>query len=336
MTSQQKAGIASAVCALLLALNAAAQTTGTSAPDKPHPAERRHFQPAAVPAATKTPPPQTSDVLAHATADDWRPLAPDNTVYFTLPAGRVVMELAPDYAPVHVANIKMLIRQGYFDGLPIIRSQDNYVTQWGDPDSKRDLGKIVTAPPPEYFRAVTPELPFTLSPDGDVYAAQVGWSGDFPAARDPKTKQAWLTHCYGMVGVGRGMPPDNGNGSELYVVNGHSPRHLDRNLAVVGRIVQGMELLSSLPRGTEALGFYASPDQYTLIQSARMASDLPEEERLKLEVLRTDTPTWTSYVESRRNRHEDFFVEPTGHVELCNMAIQVRVHPEPQPAPAQP
>jgi peptidylprolyl isomerase len=269
----------------------------------------------------------TADVLSQSRPDDWRPLDPDNTLYFNLAAGRVILELAPAFAPEHVANIKRLVRAGYFDGLAIIRAQDNYVVQWGDPDGTRENKDAQRMVPAEYFRALTPDLPFTRSPDGDVYAPEVGWSGGFPAALDPQKKRAWLTHCYGAVGVGRGNPPDTGSGTELYVVIGHAPRHLDRNLAVIGRAVQGMELLSALPRGTEALGFYAKPEQYVPIQSVRIAADVPVAQRIELQVLRTDTPTWAAYVESRRTRREDFFVEPTGHIELCNVAIPVRPRP---------
>src|SRR6187401_1347169 len=75
-----------------------------------------------------------SDVLAAAKPSDWRPLDPENTLYLELASGRVVMELAPEYAPKHVANVKALAREGYFDGLAFLRSQDNYVVQWGDPN----------------------------------------------------------------------------------------------------------------------------------------------------------------------------------------------------------
>ena len=57
-------------------------------------------------------------------------------------------------------------------------------------------------------------------------------------------------------GSGEGLTPDTGTGGELYAVIGHSPRQLDRNIAVVGRVIEGIEQLSALPRGTEALGFY--------------------------------------------------------------------------------
>jgi peptidylprolyl isomerase len=57
------------------------------------------------------------------------------------------------------------------------------------------------------------------------------------------------------VGAGRDDPPES-DGTELYAVIGHAPRQLDRNVALVGRVLQGIELLSSLPRGSGEMGFY--------------------------------------------------------------------------------
>ena len=273
--------------------------------------------------------PSSADILARSTPSDWRPVDPENTLTFDLPAGRVVMELSPKFAPEHAANIKKLVREKYFDGLAVVRSQDNYVVQWGDPDGDdakkaRPLGSARATLPGELTAPIGASNPFTPLPGPDGYAPEVGFSSGFPAGRDPKGKTAWLAHCYGMVGVGRGDSPESGNGAELYVVIGNAPRHLDRNVTVVGRVLEGVELLSTLPRGTAALGFYSDPKQLVPIKAMRVAADLPESERPKLEVLKTDTPTFSAYVESRRNRRESWFVQPAGYVELCNVNVPVR------------
>jgi pimeloyl-ACP methyl ester carboxylesterase len=95
---------------------------------------------------------------------------------------------------------------------------------------------------------------------------------------------------------------------------------------LVGRVLRGMELLSSLPRGGGALGFYTDKEKArrALITRARLAADLPEAERTALEVLRTDTPLFTKYVEARRNRRESWFLRPAGHTDVCNISIPVR------------
>ena len=285
-------------------------------------------QAAPAPASEPSRPPTMTEVLAAAKPADWRVLDPEHTLYLELERGRVVIELAPAFAPRHVANIRALAREQYYDGLAILRVQENYVVQWGDPASDdaskaRAMKDASRALPPEFVRA-SGALPFTRIPDLDGYAPEVGFSGGFPAGRDPKRREAWLAHCYAMVGAGRGETADSGSGAELYVVIGHAPRHLDRNITLVGRVVQGMEHLTTLPRGTGPLGFYENPAQHVKIRAVKLAADVPAGERVQLEVLRTDTPTFTALVESRRNRRDSWFKVPAGHVELCNVPIPVR------------
>lgn len=276
-----------------------------------------------------------AEVLAGSKPGDWRPLDPENTLYVELPEGRVVIELAPAFAQAHVANVKALTREHYYDGLAIIRVQDNYVVQWGDPeaDKQGSARKIQSAKrnlPGEFDRLLDPVLPFTRLPDGDVYAPEVGFVGGFPVARDPKSNRMWLVHCYGMVGAGRDAAADSGGGTELYVVIGQAPRHLDRNVTLLGRVVQGMELLSAQPRGTGPLGFYEKPGQRVPIKSIRVAADVPAAERTALEVLRTDTPLFQDLIEARRNRQEEWFHFQAGHIELCSVPIPVRELAQPK------
>jgi peptidylprolyl isomerase len=164
-------------------------------------------------------------------------------------------------------------------------------------------------------------------PDGDVYAPEVGFSAGLPVARSAPLHKVWLAHCYGMVGVGRDLDLESGSGAEMYVVIGHAPRHLDRNVALVGRVLKGIELLSSLPRGGAAMGFYDKNEKPVPVKSIRVAADVPSADRSNLEVIRTDTPTFAALVESRRNRPEDFFKTPAGRIDLCNVPIAVRERP---------
>ncbi|OYU46118.1 MAG: peptidylprolyl isomerase [Burkholderiales bacterium PBB4] len=284
-------------------------------------------------AQAKAPPPTVrskpvAEILAASKPQEWRTLDPENTVYLELPTGRVVMELAPDFAPALVQNIKTLVREKYFDGLAMLRAQENYVAQWGDPhdeeSSAKSLGTATTKLPPEFTAPITPGMPFTRLPDVDGYAPQVGFSHGFPVGRNLKTGQTWLTHCYAALGVARGNEVTSGTGSSLYVIIGHAPRHLDRNIAVVGRVVQGMDKLSTLPRGTGNLGFYEKPEQRMGIKSMVMAADVPVADRTALEVLRTDSASFAAVANARRNRLDDWNIVPAGHIELCNVPIPVR------------
>lgn len=273
------------------------------------------------------------EILARTRPSEWRRPDPDNLLVMTLAGGhRVLIELAPDFSPLHAANIRTLVHEHYFDGLAIIRVQDNFVTQWGDPydDDKADrskmkpMGSAKKTLPAEFTRSIDTKLPFTKLPDGDVYAPDVGFSEGFPVARDTATNEEWITHCYGTVGVARDVPPTSGSGSSLYAIIGQAPRGLDRNLAVAGRVIEGMQYLSALPRGTGDLGFYEKAEQRTPIVSVALAADLPEAQRPKVQVLRTDSPSFTALIESKRNKRNAFYTRPAGKIDLCSISVPTR------------
>ena len=173
----------------------------------------------------------------------------------------------------------------WWDGLSINRVQDNYVVQWGDANADDKVKAkalptgLVTVPESEYVQtgpnigkevaatfvgleAAHDALPRRQSRNrkraitsvnrSDPYAEFTTiWNGWPLAASFDSDQSIWPIHCYGMVGVGRDLSPNTGSGAELYVVIGHAPRHLDRNIALVGRVIEGIEFLSSLPRGHE-------------------------------------------------------------------------------------
>jgi peptidylprolyl isomerase len=285
-------------------------------------ADARRMQPRAKP-------PTVAEVLAATKPQDWRPLDPANTLYLELPAGRVTIELSTVFAPAHVSNVKALVRERYFDGLAIVRLQDNYVVQWMDPNAEkpgqaRMIQQARRTLPPEFDRPLDRKIPFTALPDGDVYAREVGFIEGFPVARDRRSGRMWLLHSYGMVGAGRDEAPDSGGGPELYAVIGQAPRHLDRNVTLFGRVVEGMDLFSSLPRGKGAMGFYENPEQHVPIRSLRLAQDVPVAERTVLEILRTDTATFQAWLEARRNRQEPWFHSRAGRIDISNLPIPTR------------
>jgi peptidylprolyl isomerase len=57
----------------------------------------------------------------------------ENTLYMDVPKGRVIIEMRPDLAPNHVAQIKELTRKGFYDGVPFHRVIDGFMAQTGDP-----------------------------------------------------------------------------------------------------------------------------------------------------------------------------------------------------------
>ncbi len=320
--------LAAAVVMVLSPLSGSAQVPAGIPPAPEPTAPTPSAAPAPVPAPGPAKPagkmPTTAELLAATKSSDWRQPNPDNTLVLTLATGKVVIELNPEFAPRHVANIIKLTKAHWYDGLAVLRVQDNFVVQWGDPlNSKPEVGEKHL--PAEFTRSAA-ELPFARLKDPDVYAPEVGFNGSLAVGRrgSQQDAEAWPLHCYGTVGVGRDNDPSTAIGTELYAVIGQAPRQLDRNTAIVGRVIFGMEHLSGLPRGTGEIGFYEQPEQREPIRSVRLAAELPPSERLNLEVLRTDTTTFQKYVETRRNRRDAWYKVPAGRIDVCNVSIPVR------------
>lgn len=331
-----------------------------------------------------------SEIVAAAPKADWVAIPAEDLLVMTLAPDaegkprRVVIQLMPaPFSQGWVHNIRLFARSGWYDGISVNRVQDNYVTQWGDPnyDNPEATGK--PKPLPEGLKVMAeaeylapdllsipdprgrPHFNYSLSammtrnamiatngavvvPDGlrqalesgtrpekietpemgDSYAPfatlTLGWPIAGSMGKDGNV--FWPVHCYGMVGVGRNYSPDTGSGAELYTVIGHAPRHLDRNIALVGRVIEGMQHLSSLPRGSGALGFYTTEeaDKRTPILTVRVASDLPADEQPQFEYLSTESDTFATYAEAIANRRDPFFIVPAGGADICNIRVPVR------------
>ena len=310
---------------LLLAGLVALPAVAATPTDKP--AGKPKIKKAAASAPATPPARSSAEIIAQSPDADWRGLDVENTVLMDLTTGQVVIELAPRFAPRHAANIRMLARSGFYDGLAVVRVQDNFVTQWGDPNADdvalaRPLGKAEAKLPAE-FSIPLKGLPLSKLADVDGWAPVTGFTDGFPVAADPKTGRAWLAHCYGMVGAGRSDAVDSSSGAELYAVIGQGPRGLDLNITVVGRVLTGMELLASLPRGGPNMGFYDKPEQRTGITRTRLMADVAAAERPALQVLRTDSKTWAALLEARRNR-SGWFVHSPKHIEICSASVPTR------------
>ncbi|MXP29816.1 peptidylprolyl isomerase [Porphyrobacter algicida] len=303
----------------------------------------------ASPALSQEPPksaPSPNEIVDAAPASDWVKIAPRDLLVMTLaPAAdgstrKVVIQLMPaPFSLGWVDNIRTLARDHWYDGIAVVRVQDNYVVQWGDPNGE-DPAKAKPLPKGlkvmsegDYASPVPP--PSAKSPRApaigfahvlDAYAPATGFTlTGWPVGSDGK--MWWPVHCYGMVGVGRNYSPDTGTGAELYTVIGTPPRHLDRNIALVGRVIEGMEFLSSLPRGHGPLGFYQDPAKRVPILSVRLASDLPAAEQPHYEYLSTESQAFAKYADARANRRDPFFIHPAGGADICNIPVPVRPVP---------
>jgi cyclophilin family peptidyl-prolyl cis-trans isomerase len=271
------------------------------------------------------PKPGTADILKNAPDGAWAEIAPDDLLLIDFSDGRrVTIWLASRFTPVHTANIRTIARSGWWHDATVYRVQDNYVTQWGDATEKKPPPPgIVVNPPAEYdWPARDHEL--SRNPYRDAYARTTGFSSDGWAMASDGKRQ-WLPHCYGAVGVARDLAPSTGSGTDLYTVIGHAPRHLDRNIAVVGRVIDGMAALSALPRGTGGgLGLYEDPKLYVPIARVRLAADVPQAERPRWRYLVPGGPDFAAYLDSKANRQPPFFTVPADAADLCNLPVPVQ------------
>ncbi|WP_395620363.1 peptidylprolyl isomerase [Sphingorhabdus sp.] len=275
--------------------------------------------------------PAPSEIVAAAKANAWVAIKSSDLMIMDLAPDskgkprRVVIQLMPaPFSQGWVSNIRKLATAHYWDDTSINRVQDNYVAQWGDATEKKALPEgLAVVPESDY---VTPDWPskdwIFAQADGrpDAYAGAHGFYVGWPLAQG--RKGLWPIHCYGMVGVGRNLSPDTGSGAELYTVIGHAPRHLDRNIALVGRVIEGIEHLSSLPRGTGALGFYETEGERVQILSVRLGNEAKDV--LAFEYLDTESESFAAYADARANRRDPFFNIPAGGADICNIPVPIR------------
>ncbi len=316
---------------------------------------------AAAPAPAPVPALAPVEIIAAAPAADWAAIAPTDLLVMDLTpdakgaARRVVIQLLPaPFSQGWIGNIRKLAAAKWWDHTSVNRVQDGYVVQWGDPDgedkakAKQLPAGLLVVPESEYVTQADHILmgtyPVVHVPDvrlisgGDIYAPFTGFAWGWPLGllrnhgkfsqkdlrRDPNSNvsSAWPVHCYGTVGVGRDYPPDTGSGAELYAVIGHAPRQLDRNIAVVGRVIEGMEHLSSLQRGTGDIGFYKTAEERTPITAIRNGPDVSDLPRY--EYLSTESASFARYADARANRRDAFYIRPAGGVDICNVPVPVR------------
>lgn len=302
--------------------------------------------------------PSPNAIVEAAPASEWVKIAPSDLLVMDLApdtegnARRVVIQLMPEpFSQGWIRNIRKLAAAHWWDGTSINRVQDNYVVQWGDagydnPESGETEQKALpegleTVPESEYeMEASAYEIKPTAGKQKEIilwhpknqltdsYAEWTWFESGWPLAQEigdsTRTLNRWPVHCYGAVGVGRNYSPDTGSGAELYTVIGHAPRHLDRNIAVVGRVIEGIENLSSLPRGKGQLGFYEDASKRVPITSIRLGDALEEGPAPAFEYLDTNSDVFGNYADARANRRDPFFITPAGGADICNIPVPVR------------
>lgn len=271
--------------------------------------------------AAKELPPNPAQKIVEAADSEWRPVDPENLVVVDLPAGPIYIELRPDIAPQHVQQIKTLVRRGFYDGLTFHRVIEGFVAQGGDPKGDGTGGSDLPNIPAEFSRDAKDVTNFTTI-GRDRLAARVGLIDGVPVGAEPETLRSvradrsvrlWGAHCQGVMSMARATPPDSAN-SQFFLVIGDARQSLDQRYTVWGWIVEGLENARRIERGEP-------PKRPTPIVRMRIAADVPPAELPKIEVMKSDSPVFLTYLKEMK------LVDDTGFVkDLCDVKPPRRIN----------
>ena len=257
--------------------------------------------------------------------DEWRAVAIENMVLLTLPQGKVVIELAPQFSPNHVEQFIRLTKSAHYDGNKFYRVIDGFVAQAGPEDgssSDRSVAELTL----EGEWPTDANWSFTLVQKNDLFAEQTGFKDGFALGHNPSEKRAWLTHCPGVIAMARGNDADSAS-SHFYIVNGQAPRYLDRIMSIFGRVIYGMNHVQAITRTSTIEGETAvTSSAHTPIVSMKMMADVPLAEQIQLEVKNTESKLFAKNLTERIERGNAFFFKkPPPVLDVCQTPVLTRM-----------
>lgn len=252
----------------------------------------------------------------------WRSVDSNNAVLMTLPHGKVVIELAPQFSPKHVAQFSKLVAGGFYNNNKFYRVIDGFVAQGGPSEEATDAPELNI----EGEWKTNDAWAFTKVQDNDLFAEQTGFKDGFAIGYNPSEKAAWLAHCPGVLAMARGNEPNSAS-SHFYFTIGQAPRYLDRIMTVFGRVVYGMNNIQAIQRTQVLEGETAIPENdYTAILDMKMMSAVPKAEQLQVEVEVTESKAFAEKVANRRARPEAFFYKkPPPVLDVCQVPVKSRL-----------
>jgi peptidylprolyl isomerase len=256
----------------------------------------------------------------------WRTPPPDQLIYLQLTTGTVIIELAPFMAAKNVNQFRALVNEGFYDGLDFYRVLDGFVAQGGDITQQKASG-VNGKLPAEFTRTAPADSAFMLVQGAEFIAPQTGFLQGFAAGRDPNSKLEWLLHCPGVVAMGRNVAPDSAH-SEFYITIGQAPRHLDRNMSVIGKVIYGMPSVQALKRAhmNNTSGVISDKQRRSKILRARLGTDVPPQERIAVQVQNERSAAVTQRLSSARSLDNEFYhFKGNGNLDICYYNLQTRV-----------
>ncbi len=258
--------------------------------------------------------------IAAVQGSDWRQVPPDNLLVIDTTKGRILVEMMPSIAPLHVERMRLLARASFFDNLKWHRVIDYFMAQTGDPLGTGDGQSAWPDIKAEFTFRRGAELAFT--PVASPAGAEIGFVNALPVQTQPDSLMAqtgdnrvhgWGLYCPGVAGMARDDNPDSAN-SQFFIMRQAYPS-LDKRYSVWGIAVSGLDVVRSLNTGTDASGVVAQPDMMVRV---RVASDLAEADRPSVQVLDTNSARFRDLAaRTRLARGADF--------SICDVTLPVQV-----------
>ena len=271
---------------LLFTACAAALAVGAVAAPKKGPAPAAPAQ--AAPSAPGNPGP-----------GDWRTPDPNNLLVIDTNKGRILLEMIPEVAPQHVAQVRALAHENFYDGLKFFRVIDKFMAQTGDPQNNGQGGSSKPNIPAEFTFRRGADLPFAMAADQTV--AEIGFiksmavesqSMALSAMTKDQKVTAWSLYCPGVAGMARDENPDSGN-SQFFLMRYAYPS-LERKYTAFGRVISGLDVVRAIKTGEPV----EQPQDY--MEHVRLLADLPEATRPKVRVVDTKGPWFKAEIERVR------------------------------------
>lgn len=237
-----------------------------------------------------------------ASPDAWRTVDPENLVIMETSKGQIVIELLPVVAPVHVDQFKAYIRAGLYDGTEFHRVIKGFMAQGGDVEATHGAESMLEPMEAEFvFRRNPADTP--LDTIGPADSADAGYHLGFPITTQPGflaemskdgLVESWIPHCPGVLSTARTDDPNSAN-AQFFLISDEG-QHLDYKYTAKGRALQGLDVIKAIKLGPSPDGYpIANPD---VVMSVKIAADIPEADRPRAFVQRTDTPAWADILDA--------------------------------------
>lgn len=272
--------------------------------------------------------------LAAKTPPDWQDIPQTQLAYLQTEQGTVIMLLADAFTPRNTAQFRQLISQGFYDNLTFYRVIDQFVLQggWMDGESHpRNFAKVAPVVA-EFSWPLPKDNGYLKVQSPDLLAPETGYRQGFAVGRD--ATHEWLIHCPNVVNLARGNDANSAT-SDFAIMQGQAPRHLDRNMSVVARVIWGQTTLNAVKRGDIADGgVIANPHQRTKIIRLRLGTELAKSDQVSLQILSTQSEQMQEKLNAARHRKADFYrYAGNGNLDICYQQIPVRLAPTPDKTP---